>query len=76
MKHTAELHFPPELTDYLRRVLLSEERVPGCEIREVDGGLLIEAEDLSRLRAALNSYIRWLHIALEIRKNVLKEGSK
>ena len=32
--------------------------------------ILVEAEDAAALRAALNSYLRWAQVALDVRKAV------
>ena len=72
-RHTAELCFPRAEAEYLRDVLGPEveREVPKCHVTwwsdETTGALRIEAEDLSALRAALNSYIRWTHLALSVR---------
>ncbi len=73
-RHSAALSFTPSDADYLEKVLGPEigREVPKCRIcwvRDGDrGSLVIEAEDLSGLRAALNSYIRWTYLALNVRK--------
>jgi len=32
--------------------------------------VVVEAEDVSALRAALNSYLRWAQVALDVRRTV------
>jgi len=32
--------------------------------------IIIEAKDLSSLRAAINSYLRWINTALDVKKTV------
>ena len=75
-KHTARLSFLPEEAAYLKTVLGPEveREVPKCYVTWVldadEGHLVIEADDLGALRAALNSYMRWTYLALGVRKNV------
>lgn len=76
MKHRMQLTFPSEQSAYLKRVLLQEKGVPGCSARWEGDALVIEAGDLGDLRAALNSYIRWAHIALEIRNGLKEAGNE
>lgn len=81
-RHTAELLFPRAEADYLQDVLGPEveREVPKCHVtwrrNESTGALRIDAEDLSALRAALNSYIRWTHLALTVRKKASSRNRK
>ncbi len=52
-----------ESADRVPRTKVSVERVGEDEVR-----LRVEAEDVSALRAALNSYIRWMNVAEETAK--------
>ncbi len=45
-----------------REIPRSRVSVRGGEVAEV----VIEAEDVSALRAALNSYLRWAQVALDV----------
>ena len=42
-------------------------RLEGCEL-----SLTLEAGSLSKLRAALNSYLRWMYSALELKSKLLQ----
>ncbi len=48
--------------------------IPRSQVRVVGDGdtveLLIDAEDVSALRAALNSYLRWVQVALDVHGTV------
>ncbi len=63
----------------LKRALLPEigEGVPHTEIDIVvdDDKLkvVIEADDISSLRAALNSYLRWLNLAQEVQESTRRD---
>ena len=49
-----------------------------AEIRETKDGLTIrlEAEDVAALRAALNSYLRWLKVISDIEEELKDGGEK
>lgn len=74
-RHRARLAFLPDEAEYLMKVLGPEieRELPKCRVRwqsgKEGGTLLIEAEELGALRAALNSYIRWTYLALNVRKD-------
>ncbi len=74
-RHTARIVFTREEAEYLRSVLGPEveREVPKCRVRwsmtAGEGAMCVEAEDLGALRAAMNSYIRWTHLALDVRKS-------
>ena len=57
----------PELGEKIPRTAISVER-RGNEII-----VRIEAEDQNALRAALNSYIRWMNVAEETAKEAVRE---
>jgi len=70
----AELRFATDHPDVVVKALSPEmsERIPRTKV-EVLGGerevvIRIDADDLTSLRAALNSYIRWAHVAEETAK--------
>ena len=56
----------PELGDKIPRTSISVER-KGNELL-----INIEAEDQNALRAALNSYIRWMNVAEETAKEAVR----
>jgi tRNA threonylcarbamoyladenosine modification (KEOPS) complex Pcc1 subunit len=74
--HRATLTLRTEHADVVRRALSPEltERIPrtSVEVTSTDGEVVIgiEAEDLTALRAALNSYIRWGNVAEETAEEV------
>lgn len=81
-KHTARLSFSTDEATYLRTVLGPEveREVPKCFVTWLmdvkEGHLVIEAEDLGALRAALNSYMRWTYLALGVREKVEKSDDR
>lgn len=68
-----------ESIERIRRALSveSNREIPRTKV-EVRGGDALEikilAEDLHALRAALNSYMRWLKLAMEV-EEVIEDGS-
>ncbi len=80
-RHTARLYFPVDEAIYLREVLGPEidRETPKCTVVWSDegneGSLEIRAEDISALRAALNSYMRWIYLALDVRKKAAGQAS-
>ncbi|MEM3851780.1 MAG: KEOPS complex subunit Pcc1 [Methanomassiliicoccales archaeon] len=75
MKCTAIIEIGKD-APYLLKVIGQEKGIPGCSIHWSESALQIETEDMGALRAALNSYIRWMHIALEMRDMVGKEAGR
>jgi KEOPS complex subunit Pcc1 len=70
----AELTFRGEHAGVVAKAISPEssERIPRTSVSvEEDEGVLrvvVEADDVASLRAALNSYIRWMHVAEETAK--------
>jgi tRNA threonylcarbamoyladenosine modification (KEOPS) complex Pcc1 subunit len=70
-KHTATLFLGSEEGRFLCSALGPETgELRRCSVRWSEAGdgyrLIIEAEDLHSLRAALNSYMRWANVALSV----------
>jgi KEOPS complex subunit Pcc1 len=63
-------------SEFLVRILRPETRreIPRTEVdlnvRENDLVITVRAEDVNALRAALNSYMRWLKLALDTGRTV------
>jgi len=70
----AELTFRSEHAGVVAKAISPEssERIPRTRVSvtEDDGVIrvVVEAENVASLRAALNSYIRWMHVAEETAK--------
>jgi KEOPS complex subunit Pcc1 len=70
----AELSFRTEHPEVIIGALLPElsEKIPRTKVtvERAEGAVMvkIEAEDQTALRAALNSYIRWMNVAAETAK--------
>ncbi len=51
-----------------------KKRIPKTKVEtklsEKNFSIIIHAEDLSSLRAAINSYLRWINTALSVKKTV------
>lgn len=49
-------------------------RIPKTKVDIISSGkhlfLEIKAKDISSLRAAINSYLKWINTALEVKKNI------
>jgi tRNA threonylcarbamoyladenosine modification (KEOPS) complex Pcc1 subunit len=76
--HRATLTLRTEHADVVSRALSPEltEKIPRTKVEVASEGgevvIEIEAEDLTALRAALNSYIRWGNVAEETAEEVGK----
>lgn len=74
--HSARLTLTTAHAEVVRRALSPEltERIPRTKVEVASAGdevvIGIEAEDLTALRAALNSYIRWGNVAEETAEEV------
>ena len=71
--HSLSLCIPKAQGEFLKRALGPEtDDMRRCRVHWQERGdevcLIIEAEDIHSLRAALNSYIRWCNIALSVLK--------
>ncbi len=72
-------HLPREQVHRIRSALSveSNREIPRTKV-EISGEEYLEirilAEDLHALRAALNSYMRWLKLAIEV-EEVIEDGS-
>jgi KEOPS complex subunit Pcc1 len=78
LTNRAELTFRTEHADVVVRALSPEmsEKIPRTvvDVSKGEGEVTIrvEADDLTSLRAALNSYIRWANVAEETAEEVRK----
>lgn len=74
MSNRAELSFKTDRPDIIMGALAPElsEKIPRTKIsvESLEGAVMvkIEADDQNALRAALNSYIRWMNVAAETTK--------
>lgn len=76
---TIEKYMPREKVERVFKALSVES---GREVHrtkvKIEGGeslkITIKAEDLHALRAALNSYLRWLQLAVDV-EEVIEDGS-
>ncbi len=70
-RHIGRVYFPKDEFDYLLDALMPETgEIRRCSVHweasPPGGALVIRAEDIHSLRAALNSYMRWANVALGV----------
>lgn len=73
----AEITLPSDRSEIILSSLLPEIRttMPRTKVQiesNDDVKLIIKAEDTNALRAGLNSYLRWIKVAIDVNKEVSK----
>ena len=76
---TIEKYMPREMVERVFKALSVESgrEIPRTKVK-IEGGeslkITIKADDVHALRAALNSYLRWLQLAVDV-EEVIEDGS-